>query len=78
MFRRHLRHLKGRLLSPFTRNSLRILQGQDPQGTGDKLDLLLLYSEKLQQSNLQISNLCHENTVTNLTVLSYQYRLLYF
>jgi hypothetical protein len=41
MFRRHLRHLQGRLLSPFIRNSLRVLQGQDPQGTGDKLNLLV-------------------------------------
>jgi len=41
MFRHHLRHLRGRLLLPFTRNSLHVLQGQDPQGTGDKLYLLV-------------------------------------
>jgi len=50
MFRHHIRHPHGRLLSPFTRNSLHILQGQDPQGTGNKLYLLVQWktaTEKL-------------------------------
>ena len=64
MFRHHLRYPQGCLLSPFTRNWLHVLQGQDPQGTGDKLYLLV--QRKTATVQLRVFKCISENVLVNV------------